>query len=151
MLERGGCCRTDGPIRVLSCQMRHTIAAVKAARVALCVETPLRVRPTPPAAGSSPQLAASAESLLTDTERSNRRFFTCVLHISDVTPVRHAQGTLSILSARSLLVLLLCKQRCLSYLGHYMPLQRRSASDKCSVRCRPIKQRQNLQQLLIKT
>ena len=32
MLEiRGGCCRTDGPIRVLSCQMRHTIAAIKAA------------------------------------------------------------------------------------------------------------------------
>ena len=35
---------------------------------------------TPPAAGSSPQLAASAESLLTDAERSNRRF-TCLLHI----------------------------------------------------------------------
>ena len=32
MLEkRGGRCRTDGPIRVLSCQMRHTIAAIKAA------------------------------------------------------------------------------------------------------------------------
>ena len=32
MLEqRGGCCRTDGPIRVLSCPMRHTIAAIKAA------------------------------------------------------------------------------------------------------------------------
>ena len=32
MLEkRGGCCRTDGPIRDLSCQMRHTIAAIEAA------------------------------------------------------------------------------------------------------------------------
>ena len=32
MLEKsGGRCRTDGPIRVLSCQMRHTIAAIKAA------------------------------------------------------------------------------------------------------------------------
>ena len=32
MLEkRGGRCRTDGPIPVLSCQMRHTIAAIKAA------------------------------------------------------------------------------------------------------------------------
>ena len=32
MLEkRGGRCRTDGPIRVLPCQMRHTIAATKAA------------------------------------------------------------------------------------------------------------------------
>ena len=32
MENRGGRCRTDGPIRVLSCQMRRTIAAVKAAR-----------------------------------------------------------------------------------------------------------------------
>ena len=32
MLEkRGDGCRTDGPIRVLSCQMRHTIDAIKAA------------------------------------------------------------------------------------------------------------------------
>ena len=32
MLEkRGGRCCTDGPTRVLSCQMRHTIAAIKAA------------------------------------------------------------------------------------------------------------------------
>ena len=32
MLEKhGDRCRTDGPIRVLSCQMRHTIAAIKAA------------------------------------------------------------------------------------------------------------------------
>ena len=60
-------------------------------------------------------------------------------------------------SVRSLLVLLPCKQRCLSCLArpvcleHYRPLQRRSASDKCSVRCRPMKQRQNLPQLLIKT
>ena len=48
-------------------------------------------------------------------------------------------------SVRSLLVLLLYKERCLSCLarpvGHYRPLQRRSATDKCSVRCRPIKQR----------
>ena len=29
--KRGGRCRTDGPIRVLSCQMRHTIAVIKAA------------------------------------------------------------------------------------------------------------------------
>ena len=49
-------------------------------------------------------------------------------------------------SVRSLLVLLLYKQRCLSCLarpvclGHYRPLQRRSASDKCSVRCMPMKQ-----------
>ena len=29
--KRRGRCRTDGPIRVLPCQMRHTIAAIKAA------------------------------------------------------------------------------------------------------------------------
>ena len=40
----------------------------------------------------SPQLVASAESLVTDAERINRRV-TCLLHIiSDVTRVRHAQG-----------------------------------------------------------
>ena len=49
--KRGGRCRTDGPIRVLSCQMRHTIAAIKRPRgVALCVEPPLGVRPTLPSA-----------------------------------------------------------------------------------------------------
>ena len=66
------------------------------------------------------------------------------------TRVRHAQGTTSQSSVRSLLVLLLYKQRCLSCLdrpvclGHYRPLQRRSASDKCSLRCRPMKQRDNI-------
>ena len=53
-------------------------------------------------------------------------------------------------SVRSLLAQLLYKQRCLSWLarpvclGHYRPLQRRSASDKCSVRCRPMKQRDKI-------
>ena len=54
-------------------------------------------------------------------------------------------------SVRSLLVLLLYKQRCLSCLaarpvclGHYRPLRRRSASDKCSVGCRPMKQRDKI-------
>ena len=58
------------------------------------------MRPTLPAARGSSQLAAIAESLVTDAERSNRRV-TCLLHImSDVTRVRHAQGTtLSILRA----------------------------------------------------
>ena len=36
--ERGICCRTDGPRRVLSCQMWHTIAAINAAWCRLCVE-----------------------------------------------------------------------------------------------------------------
>ena len=38
MLEkRGGRCRTDGPIRILPCQMRHTIAAIKAAWCRSCL------------------------------------------------------------------------------------------------------------------
>ena len=58
-------------------------------------------------------LAARAESLVTDAERSNRRV-TCLLHIiSDATRVLHAQGTtLSILVRSLLVVLLLYKQRC---------------------------------------
>ena len=85
------------------------------------------VRQTPPAARGSPQLAASAESLVTDAERSNRRI-TCLLHIiSDVTRVRHAQGTtLSILrafvacvaAAVQTAVLVLFGPSCL---GHYRP------------------------------
>ena len=114
------------------------------------------MRPTLPAARGSSQLAAIAESLVTDAERSNRRV-TCLLHIiSDVTRVRHAQGTtLSILrafiacaAAAQTAVLVLFGPSCL---GHYRPLQMRSASDKCSVLCRPMKQRENLPQLLIKT
>ena len=62
--------------------------------------SPLGVGPPLPAARGSSQLAAIAESLVTDAERSNRRV-TCLPHIiSDVTRVRHAQGTtLSILRA----------------------------------------------------
>ena len=38
--------------------------------------------------------------MVTDAERSNRRFMTCLLHISDVRPARRAQGTtLSVLRA----------------------------------------------------
>ena len=70
--------------------------------------------------------------------------------------VRHAQGTtLSILrafiacaAAVQTAVLVLFGP---SSLGHYMPLQGRSASDKCSVRCRPIEQRDKIPQLLFKT
>ena len=56
------------------------------------------MRPTLPAARGSSQLAAIAESLVTDA--GNRRV-TCLLHvISDGTRVRHAQSiTLSILRA----------------------------------------------------
>ena len=86
------------------------------------------MRPTLPAARGSSQLAAIAESLVTDAERSNRRV-TCVLHlISDGTRVRHAQGiTLSILrafiacaAAVQTTVLVLFGPSCL---GHYRPLQ----------------------------
>ena len=52
------------------------------------------MRPNLPAARGSSQLAEIAKSLVTNAERSNRRV-TCLLHIiSDVTRVRHAQGTL---------------------------------------------------------
>ena len=93
------------------------------------------MRLTLPAARGSSQLAAIAESLVTDAERSNRGI-TCLLHIiSDVTRVRHAQGNaLSILrafnacaAAVQTAVLVLFGPSCL---GHYRPLQRRSASDK---------------------
>ena len=117
-------------------------------RVVLFVEPPLGVRPTLPAARGSSQLAAIAESLVTDAERSNRRV-TCLLHIiSDVTRVRDAQGTtLSIL--RAFIACAAAVQTAVrvlfgSCLGHYRPLQRRFASDKCSVRCRPIKHRDNI-------
>ena len=98
----------------------------------------------------------TAESLVTDAQHSNRRV-TCLMHIiSDVTRVRHAQGTaLSILrafiacaAAVQTGVLVLFGPSCL---GHYRPLQRRSASDKCSVRLRPIKHRQKLPQLFDQT
>ena len=88
------------------------------------------MRPTLPSARGSSQLAAIAESLVTDAERSNRRV-TCLLHIiSDGTRtrVRHAQGiTLSILRASiscaatvQTAVLVLFGPSCL---GHYRPLQ----------------------------
>ena len=52
-------------------------------------------------------------------------------------------------SVRSLLMLLLYQQRFLPCFArpawcNYRPLQRRSASDKCSVRCRPIKKRDKI-------
>ena len=65
--------------------------------VALYVEPPIRVRPTPPAAGSSSQLAASAASLTAHGRRAQQP--TVHLHISDLTPVRHAQGSVFTLRA----------------------------------------------------
>ena len=102
-------------------------------------------------ATGSPQLAGRAEeSLVTDAECSSNRRVTCLLHIiSDVTRVRHGQGTtLSILrafnacaAAVQTAVLVMFGPSCL---GHYRPLLRRSASDKCSVRCGPIEQRDQI-------
>ena len=97
--------------------------------------------PTPPAAGSSSQLAASTDSVTAHGRRAQQP--TVHLHISDVTPVRHAQGTLSIVrtfvdcaAVVQTAVLVLVKDTTPGG-----PLQRRSGSEKCSVRCRPIKQR----------
>ena len=83
------------------------------------------------------------------TQSASHRRVTCLLHIiSDVTRVRHAQGTaLSIIrafiacAAAQTAALVLFGPSCL---GHYRPLQRRSASDKYLVRCRPIKQRDKI-------
>ena len=149
------CIRDRAPNRLYKSEVRRSVSRVKTpcehglphCTYVLQAEQqhPLGVRPTLPAARGSSQLAASAESLVTDAECNNGRV-TCLLHIiSDVTRVRHAQGTtLSILrafiacaTAVQTAVLVLSGPSCL---GHYKPLQRRSASDKCSVRCMPIKQ-----------
>ena len=101
MLEkRSGRCRTDGPLRILSCQMRHTIAAIKATWCRSLYGAPFRRASDSASCERLPQLSGSAESLVTDAERRNRRVI-CLLHIiSDVSRVRHAQGTtLSILRA----------------------------------------------------
>ena len=113
--------------------------------VALCVEPPLGVRPTLPAARGSPQLAASA--------------VICLLHIiSDVTRVRHAQGTtLSILrafiacaAAVQSAVIVLFGPSCWGTIGRCRGVLPRTNAP-CVVPGRPIKQRQNFPQLLIKT
>ena len=55
------------------------------------------MRPTSLAAGSSSQLAASADSVTAHGRGAQQP--TDHLHISNVTPVRYAQGTLSIFRA----------------------------------------------------
>ena len=86
--------------------MRHTIACESRPRgVALCVEPPLGVRPTLPAARGSSQLAASAESFVTDAERSNRRF-TCT---SPMLRLRVMLNVPSQFSVRSYGWLVLCR------------------------------------------
>ena len=93
------------------------------------LEPPLGVRPTLPAARGSSQLAAIAESLVTDAERSNRRV-TCLLHISLMVRVCVMLRVLpSQSSVRSLLALLLYKQRCLSCLARPV----RGTIGRCSV------------------
>ena len=115
--KRGGCCRTDGPIRVLSCQMWHTIAAIKARGVALCVEAPLRVRSTPPAARSYHSLQ-QALNPWSRTQRAATDGSSPACCISLMLRLRVMLRVLpSPSSVRSLLVLLLCKQRCLSCLS----------------------------------
>ena len=70
------------------------------------------------------------------------------LYISDVTPTRHAQPTLSILRAFVLVACVVSWQQrgALRWfcLRRYRPLLRRSASDKRSVRCRPMKRRDKI-------
>ena len=95
MLEkRGGCCRTDGPRRVRSGQMLHTIAAINAA---CCCSLRSTSSPRASCSASCPQFIANCNKrCLTGAERT---IPTVHLHISHVTPARHAQGALSILRA----------------------------------------------------
>ena len=111
--KRGGCCRTDGPRRVLSCQMRHSIAAINAAWCpSLSALSLLSVGPTPPAAGSSSQLAASADSLTAHGRTAQQPTFTCISLMLCLCVMLKVPSRSSV---RSLLVLLPCKQRCLSW------------------------------------
>ena len=119
MLEkRGGRCRTDrwtdtSPILP---DMAHD-SRNQGRVVSLSVLSLLPACVLPPAEKITAQLAASADSLVTDAEHSNRRI-TCLLHIvSDVTRVRHAQGT----TLSTLRAFVACaaavQQRCLSSLA----------------------------------
>ena len=64
----------------------------------------------------SPQLVASAESLVTDAERSNRRV-TCLLHIiSDVSTISILRAFIACAAAVQTAVLILFGPSCL---GHY--------------------------------
>ena len=139
MLEkRGGRCRTDGPIRVTSCPMQHTIAAIKAAWYRSLYWASSR-RASYSVSCERFITACSKRWLVTDGERRNRRV-TCLLHIiSDVTRVHNAQGTTRLI-LRAFIVCAPAVQTAvrvlygLSCLGHYRPLQRRYASDKGLVR-----------------
>ena len=92
--KRGGCCRTDGPRRVRSGQMLHTIAAINAA---CCCSLRSTSSPRASCSASCPQFIANCNKrCLTGAERT---IPTVHLHISHVTPARHAQGALSILRA----------------------------------------------------
>ena len=143
----------------LSWQVRHTIAAIKAARCRFCVEPPLRVRPTPPCCGEF--TTNNLQQALNPCSRTQRAaadvspacctslvLCLCVM-LRVLYPLNPLRAFVACAAAIQTAVLVLFGPSCL---GHYRPLQRRSASDKCSVRCRLIKtDGQNLPQLLVKT
>ena len=142
MLEkRGDCCCTDGPRRVRTCQMLHTMAAINAA---WCRS--LRWASSPRASDYAKFITTWSKRWILNGSRTDAEHTipTVHMHISVVTPARHAQGALSILRAfvacavvvpTAVLVLLSG-----GILQLHRPLQWRSVSDKCSVRCRAMKQ-----------
>ena len=112
--KRGGRCRTDRPIRVLSRQMRHTIAAIKAAwcrsLLSACVRL-CQLREVHHSLQQAPNPWSRTQSAATDGSpacwTSSLMFRVCVmLRVLPSQP-----------SVRSLLVLLLYNQRCLSCLA----------------------------------
>ena len=123
MLEkRGGRCRADGPIRVLPCQMRHTIAAIKAAwlselsLLSACVRL-CQLREVHHSLQQSLNPWSRTQSEATD-ESPACYTSSLMLRVSVMLRVLPFQS-----SGRSLLVLLLYKQRCLSCLAR--PVARR--------------------------
>ena len=118
MLEkRGGRCRTDGPIRVLPCQMRHTIAAIKAAwcrselsLLSACVRL-CQLREVHHSSQQSLNPWSRPQSAATDGSPA-RCTSSLMLRLCVMLRVLPSQS-----SVRSLLVLLLYKQRCLPCLA----------------------------------
>ena len=114
----------DGPTRLLSCQMRHTIAAIKAAwyRSALSLLSAcVRLRQLRQVHHNLQQaLSPCSRTQSSATDGSPASCTSLMLRLCVMLRVP------SPYSVRSLLVLLLCKQRCSSCclarscLGHYI-------------------------------
>ena len=139
LVKLGGCCRTDGPRRALSCQMWHTITAINAAwcrsiRWASSRRASDSVSCEKFTSCSKRWILNRSWTQRSATDGSSAQLwcYACALcsrypHNPPCIP------TLYCCCANS--------GACLSCLGHYWPLRRRSVSRNCSVRCRPINKR----------